>query len=232
MHRFIQTALLLNIVLFSCDSLAQTQQLKSTDCRVGTIEVETANGIVSVRVDGRTSDLFPRRVNADDLMRIVSATSSADQKFACDDERYSKALYLLSAAKDRRALQPLLELSKASCPFSCERAAGGLQMLGDRRGLPRLLELLRENDACNWSIVSAIAKIGDETAIADLIDTIPAGGAMDTEARFKAIEEITGLSLDGMRDKWGLLFYDNLNEFHKAMHEWWATHKHRQRVRR
>jgi hypothetical protein len=93
------------------------------------------------------------------------------------------------------------------------------------------LEILRRNDACNWSVVLAIAKIGDETAIPHLIDTIPAGG-MDTEARSKAIEEITGLSLDGIRDKWGLLFYDNLKEFHKAMHDWWATHKHLAKIKR
>lgn len=232
MHRFIQTVLLLNILLFSCHSLSQTTQRKMTDCRVGTIRVETANGTVPVLADGRTLDLFPRTVNADDLMRIVSTTLAADSKLACDDDRFFKAVYLLSMAKDPRVVEPLLEISQSSCPFSCEIAVGGLQMLGDRRGLPRLLELLRRNDACDWSVVRAIAKIGDETAIAPLIDTIPAGGAMDTEARFKAIEEITGLSLDGIRGKWGLLYYNNLREFHTAMHEWWATHKHLAKIKR
>jgi len=55
---------------------------------------------------------------------------------------------------------------------------------------------------------------------------------MDAEARFRAIEEITGLSLDGIRSKWGLLYYDNLKAFHRAMHEWWATHKHLATIKR
>ena len=232
MSNCIQIALLLTILLLPSHALAQTSSPKLTDCRVGRIEVETANGVVLVVADGRTLDLFARQVKADDLMRIVSARFTENQTFACDDQTLFKAIYLLSAAKDVRVFEPLLEMSKSSCPFSCEMAVGGMQRLGDRRGLPRLLELLHQNNACNWSVVLAIAKVGDETAIPHLIDTIPAGGAMDTEARFKAIEEITGLSLDGIRGKWGLLYYDNLKEFHKAMHEWWATHRHQAKVKR
>lgn len=92
-----------------------------------------------------------------------------------------------------------------------------------------LLEMLRERDACDWAVVRAIAEIGDETAIPDLIDTIPEGGFMDAEARFKAIEEITGLSLDAIRKEWGLLYYGKLEQFHKAMHEWWQANEHWQR---
>ena len=229
-----QIVLLLTILLWSSDALAQTKQVKVTDCRVGTIEIATSNGVVRVFTGGRVLDLFTRRVNADDLIRIVSAgfTQTGEQKFKCDDERLIAAVHLLAQAKDARVLEPLLLMSESSCPRSCDSAVFGLQKLGDRRALPRLLEILRKSDACNWAVVSAVAKVGDETAIADLINTIPAGGAMDAEARFKAIEEITGLSLNKIRDKWGLLYYDNLQQFHKAMHDWWAAHKHLAKIKR
>jgi hypothetical protein len=228
MKSFAPIVLVLTAVLLPSNALAQTKQPKPTDCRVGTIEVETSNGVVSVRTGGRTLDLFARRVNADDLFRIVSERlkATADEKFKCDDEMLFAAVHLLAEARDARVLDPLVEMSKSSCANSCQSAVFGLQKLGDTRALPRLLEILRKNDACSWAVVLTVAKIGDKTAIPDLINTIPAGGAMDTEARFKAIEEITGLSLDGIRNEWGLLYYGKLEQFHKAMHEWWDAHQH------
>jgi len=191
------------------------------------VDVVTANGVVQVNTDGRTLDLFGRTVTADELVGIVSArlTPTSEEKFNCDDDMFGRALHLLASAKDKRALGPLLEMSESSCPLACLSAVGGLQKLWDRRALPRVLERLRRNDDCNWAAVSAVATLGDETAIKDLIDTIPAGGAMDADARLKAIEEITGLSLRAIRDKWGLLYYGKLQEFHQAMHEWWDANK-------
>ena len=214
--------------------MAQTGQLKATDCRIGDIYVGTSNGDVRVSAHGRLLDLFGRTVDADELIKIVSErlTPATEQKYECDDDMFRGAVYLLASAKDKRVLGPLLEMSNSSCPHSCSAVVSSLAKLGDRRGLPRMLEILRRSDECNWAAVLAIGAIGDETAIKDLINTIPAGGAMDAEARFKAIEQITGLSLDPIRNKWGLLYYDNLPQFHQAMHEWWAANKHLAKIKK
>ena len=233
MKSFTQIVPLLSAFFLSFNALAQTRQPKAPDCSVGVIEVVTSNGVVQVRTGGRTLDLFGRTVKADDLIGIVSArmTTTAEQKFNCDDERLITAAQLLAAAEDARVREPLLEIAKSSCPNFCASAAFSLQRLGDRRALPHLLEILRKRDACAWAVVLAMAKIGDETAINDLIDTISSGGGMEAEARLKAIEEITGLSLDGIRDKWGLLYYGKLKEFHKAMHEWWDANRHLAKIK-
>ena len=233
MKSFTQIVLLLSTFFLSSNVLAQTRQPRVPDCSVGVIEVVTSNGVVQVRTGGRTLDLFGRTVQADDLIGIVSTrlTTTAEPKFNCDDEMLRTAGYLLAEAEDARVLEPLLEVSKSSCPNSCASAVFSLRRLGDRRALPRLLEILRKGDACAWAAVLAVAKIGDETAIKDLINTITSGGGMEAEARLKAIEEITGLSLDGIRDKWGLLYYGKLKEFHKAMHEWWDAHRHLAKIK-
>jgi PBS lyase HEAT-like repeat len=214
--------------LFFNNALAQTEQPQLIIDTIGIIEVETSNGVVRVITGGGTLKWFKRRVKADDLFRIVSERldTTTEPKLKCDDEMLFAAIHLLTEAKDARVLYPLLQMSKSPCPHSCDSAAFGLQSLGDKRALPRLLEILRKTDACSWAVVRAIGKIGDETAIPDLIDSIPDGGAMDAEARLKAIEEITGLSLDGIRKEWGLLYYGKLEQFHKAMHEWWQSNKH------
>jgi hypothetical protein len=223
--------LLTTFWLFS-NALGQSEKPYIPDDRVGTIEVETSNGIVRVITGGRTFDLFGRRVKADYLFTIVSERLKATrQKLKCDDEMLFSAAYLLAEVKDARVLKPLLEMSKSSCPYSCLLAVSGLYKLRDRRALPRLLEIIRKQNACSNPAVRTVANIGDETAIPILIDTIPDGGAMDAEARLKAIEEITGLSLDGIRKEWGLLYYGKLKQFHKAMHEWWDAHKRSAKIK-
>src|SRR5258708_6175378 len=184
MKSFTRIFLLLTTFLLSSNVLAQSEKLSIPDDREGTIEVETSNGIVRVITGGRTLDLFGRRVKADYLFTIVSErlNSAARQKFKCDDELLFSAAYLLAEVKDARVLKPLLTMSKSSCPNSCLSAVSGLYKLGDRRALPRLLEILPKRNACAEAAVRAVAKIGDETAIPLLIDTIPDGGAMDAEA--------------------------------------------------
>jgi hypothetical protein len=234
-QRVTKVLLLLSTLLLLCsNALAQSNQLKVTDCRVGTIFVGTSNGDVRLSVHGRMVDLFGRRVEADELIKIVSEglTPATEQKYQCDDDRFRGAVHLLASVKDARVLGPLLEMTKSSCPHSCSSAVYGLQKLGDKRALPRLIELLRKPSECSWPVVPAIGAVGDETAVKDLIDTITDGGAMDAEARFQAIEEITGLSLQHIRDKWGLLYYGKLAEFHQAMHEWWAANKHLAKIKK
>ena len=232
-NRLTQVLLLITFAL-SSNALAQTGQLKATDCRVGRITVVTRDGGVQLTTHGRMLDLFGRTVHADDLIKIVSErlTPTTEEKYQCDDERLRGAVFLLASVKDTRVLEPLLEMSKSTCPQSCHGVVSSLGRLGDRRALPRLLEILRRSDECNWAAVLAVGALGDETAIKDLINTIPAGGANDAEARFKAIEQITGLSLDPIRNKWGLLFYDNLPQFHQAMHQWWAANKHLAKIKK
>jgi hypothetical protein len=222
------TVLLLTAFLSFNSALAQSEPPQVIIDSIGRIEVETSNGVVRVITDGRTLKFFERRVKADDLFRIVSerVDTTVEPMFRCDDEMLFTAVHLLAEVKDARVLEPLLQISKSSCPHSCNSAVFGFQKLGDKRALPRLLEMLRERDGCDWAVVRAIAEIGDETAIPDLIDTIPEGGFMDAEARFKAIEEITGLWLDAIRKEWGLLYYGKLEQFHKAMHEWWQANEH------
>ena len=208
--------------------------IRLTDHAIGTIEIETSRGVVQVQANGRTLKLFGKRLKADDLMGIVAAKlrPTAEQKFSCEDEMLHTAAFLLAEVRDARVFGPLIEISESSCPNSCTSTIFGLQKLGDRRALPRLFEILRQRDYCAWAAVEAIAKIGDETAITHLIDTIPAGGAIDSDPRLKAIEEITGLSLHNMREKWGLLYYNNLEQFKKAMREWWEEHKHLAKIKK
>ncbi len=233
-NRLTQVLLLITLAL-SSNALAQKGELKVSDCRVGTVTVVTRDGGVRVRTHGRMLDLFGRTVNADDLVKIVSErlTAATDEKYECDDERFRGAVFLLASAKDTRVLGPLLEMSNSSCPHSCSAVVSSMAKLVDRRALPRMLEILRSPGECSYAVVLAIAKLGDETAIKHLIDSIPPGGGNDAEARYKAIEEITGLSLDPIRNKWGTLFYDNnLRQFHRAMHEWWAANKHRAKIKK
>jgi hypothetical protein len=102
-------------------------------------------------------------------------------------------------------------------------AAHELAHLEFRPALPHLLRELRRGRAFNGELVPAIAAVGDETAVPVLIDTIPASGE---ERQLRAIETITGLSLEPMRQRWGLTYYHTLGAFHQAMHEWWEENRH------
>ena len=229
---YTQRSILLLILLLTTNAFAQKEGFL-TDCSVGIIEIEASQGNTDkVETGGNILKKFDRRITANDLFNLVSGRFNFDaaEKYQCDDDKLLKALYLLSEVKDERIFPHLLEVSKSSCPNSCDAAVGDFRRLGDKRALPRLREILHINRSCSSAAAQLIGEIGDETAIPDLIDTIPAGGANDADVRLAAIEKITGLSLVEIRKKWGLIYGSQLEQFHKAMYDW--REKNRQQIRK
>jgi hypothetical protein len=151
---------------------------------------------------------------------------SFDHNWTRHEYKVMFAVSLLSKVREPDGFSAVLALSNDPYFQMRGSAVAALRTYGDRRALPTLLRLLRDGKPCNGFLVPAIAELGDDSAVPLLIDTFPAGGTRDSEARLKAIEEITGLSLQDTREQWGLLYYgDKLDKFRNAMHKWWEENK-------
>ena len=202
----------------------------------GRVEVTTSGGIFPVWTGLDTIHYFGRAVDARRLIAVV-AKRNAEMKGASEvpyehkttrgEYKVMLAASLLGKVKEPEAFPHLLMLVED--PYSLMRgwAATALKELGDRRALPALLKVLKEEKSCNGRLCPAIGALGDNSAVPALIDTIPAGGAMDTEERFEAIEQITGLSLADMRREWGRPCYGETHQkLLEAMRDWWTKNKH------
>jgi len=202
---------------------------------IATVEVLTPRGSQQVTTGLDTPRLLGRHIKSSSLVRLVKTRVrhmqgkpevSFDHKRTRREYKVMLAASLLSKIREPDGFLVVLALSNDPYFVMRGSAVAALRIYGDRRALPTLLRLLRDRKPCNGFLVTTIAELGDDSAVPILIDTIPAGGTRDSEARLKAIEEITGLSLQEMREEWGLLYYgDKLDRFHKAMHKWWEENK-------
>ena len=203
------------------------------------VDVVTSAGVVRVLVGRNMVEHFGTKIDARDLTRIVERRNkkmkgkpevTGDHKRTLHEDKVMWAADLLGQAKEPTAFPHLVALLDDPSLLMRGYAARALDAFGARRALPALLKVLHDKKPCNGFLVPAIAALGDDTAVPPLIDSIPAGGYRDADARLKAIEAITGLSLKEMREEWGLLYYgEKLQKFHSAMREWWEKNKHKSR---
>ena len=202
---------------------------------VAMVEVVTSTGTVHLMTGIDTRERLGQKIRTEDLIKTIehrNRSMKGKAEVSCDHDttqgeyKVMDAAYLLGEVREPEGFSAVLTL--AEDPYFLTRgwAVSSLRAYGDRRSLPTLLTLLKERKSCNGALVPTISELGDDTAVVPLIDSIPAGGGCDSEARLKAIESITGLSLAEMREQWGLLYYgDKLGKFHKAMYMWWNKNK-------
>jgi hypothetical protein len=202
------------------------------------IEVTTPERTIKVDCGLDDPEILGKNIKLSDLIAIVAERNksmkgkpevSYDHEATKAEYKIMLAASLLGRLKDERAFQELVQL--AEDPFFGMRgwAVEALMVFNDKRALPVLIKLVRENKPCNGALERAVGKLGDDSAVPELIEHFTEGGAMEAEATLKAIEEITGLSLAEMKKKWGLTYYTNLPQFKKAMHEWWKASKSKSR---
>lgn len=206
---------------------------------ISLVEVTTSTGVVKVVTGLDTPEKFGHKIDADDLIALVSKRNrmmngKPEVSYRHETTRWEYKVmlagWLLGNVKEPKAFPHLLELVED--PFFIMRgwATTALQSFGDRRALPTLIRLLREKKPCNGALVQAIGALGDNSAVPTLIETIPAGGARNAEQRLKAIEEITGFSLAKVREEWGLVYYGEKHaDFLAFMRKWWQENEARSR---
>lgn len=230
--------IILTVTLFAF-WLVPTSGHASSDSQGVQVKVVTSTGIVQVVTGTDTVEHFGEEIDARDLIQIVRHRNknmkgklevSYKHKRTRQEDKVMCAAYLLGQAKEPRAFPHLIAL--LDDPFLGMRgyAVMALEKCGDRRALPALLKVLKQGKPCSGFLAPAIGRLGDDTAVPILIDTIPAGGTMDVGRRLKAIEQITGLSLSAIREEWGLVYYgEKHRQFLKAMHVWWEENKAKSR---
>jgi HEAT repeat protein len=207
---------------------------------IATVEVVMSSQTVRLRTGLDTPEYFGQKIHTEDLLRIVERRNRKmkgkpevphDHETTRGEYKVMLAASLLGKVREPQAFDALVTL--AQDPYGAMRgwAVASLRRYGDRSVLPMLVRHLKEGKACNGVLVPAIGELGDDSVVPLLIDTVPVGGYGNAEARLKAIEAITGLSLKAMREDWGrLAFYgDKLPQFRRAMHQRWATNKHESR---
>jgi len=222
-------------------------------CGVAVVEVKTSKGmVVRVWTGADVREFFAHDIDSDELVRTLrlriesmggKADCPYDSKMTRDAYRASLVARMLAdvqlllspEVRDSRVLGLLVGLLNDPDFRLRGAACDALIRLGDRRALPDLLGALRARKVCNGSLVPAIAALGDGSAVPALIDTIPLGGAIETAEQLRAIEAITGLSLDPVRNErggiHGLGFYSEgaLEQFRRQMHEWWKANQDKAR---
>ena len=136
------------------------------------------------------------------------------------------AAVLLGQAKESEAYPDFMTLLDDPCPIMRNWAATSLGHLGDRRALPTLLEILQLRP--NRSVVEAIGKLGDDSTVPILI--ADASSKIGKHNHFRAIEQITGLSLDSIREESKTYSYiDRSDRLNTALRKWWAENKSQSR---
>ncbi len=110
-----------------------------------------------------------------------------------DDEVRRTAIEILNQTRDERAVSHLLEATRDPDWWVSERAVDALGAIGSRKAVPRLTEMLQANPRSVASVVRALGRIGDSSALDGVL------GALDrpeSDARIEALGALARLADD------------------------------------
>ena len=110
-----------------------------------------------------------------------------------DEEIRRTAIEILNQTKDERAVQYLIEATKDTDWWVSERAVDALGEVSSKKAVPRLLEMLKSNPKSIPSVVRALGKIGDVTAIDSVMQQLE---RTQTDIRIEAMSALVKLADD------------------------------------
>jgi len=197
-------------------------------CGSSIINVRTATGVVPVRSGLDTPRALGTTVEADDLVARVNRRitkmhgkpEARHHELTSDERKVLHSVQLLTAVKDPRTYNLLVEL--LNDPWSLIRgyAAHYLAELGDPRAIAPLSDAMRSKKSFNGAMTGSLASFGDPTVVDVLLETWEPGEGHDCRQRVEAIEKLTGENLDAFKNSYSAQSIDELRK-------WWAENRDR-----
>jgi len=108
-----------------------------------------------------------------------------------DEEIRRTAIEILNATKDERAVDHLIKATEDSDWWVRERAVDALSKIGSKKALPRLEQMLGENPKTDTVIIRALAKIGGQQHIKQIV---PLLNSPEREVQVEAIKALSQLA--------------------------------------
>jgi len=108
-----------------------------------------------------------------------------------DEEIRRTAIEILNATKDERAVDHLIAATNDTDWWVRERAVDALSKIGSPKALPRLEQMLGENPKTDTVIIRALAKIGGQQHIKQIV---PLLNSPEREVQVEAIKAISQLA--------------------------------------
>ncbi len=110
-----------------------------------------------------------------------------------DDEIRRTAIEILNQTKDDRALNHLLKATHDTDWWVSERAVDALGAIGNRKAVPRLIEMLETSPKSIPTVVRALGLIGDPAATNDILRALD---RPESNARIEALTALVKLADD------------------------------------
>ena len=108
-----------------------------------------------------------------------------------DEDIRRTAIEILNATKDENAVETLMKATDDEDWWVRERAVDALAQIGNKKALPKLVEMLGKNAKSDTVIVRAIAKLGDADVISKIL---PMLNRPEREIQVEAIKAISHLA--------------------------------------
>jgi serine/threonine-protein kinase len=119
-----------------------------------------------------------------------------------DEEIRRTAIEILNQTRDERALNYLIEATRDTDWWTSERAVDALGSMGNKKAVPRLLEMLKSDPKSMPSVVRALGKIGDAAATEGVLQSLDRS---ETDIRVEGMSALARLaddrSVDAVRAK-------------------------------
>ena len=145
----------------------------------------------------------PRRGRARQDRRPAWSSRAALQLVSDKDEEVRRtAIEILNQTRDERALAYLIEATRDQDWWVSERAVDALGSMGNKKAVPRLLEMLKSNPKSVPTVVRALGKIGDAAATEGVLQSLDRS---ETDIRVEGMSALARLaddkSVDAVREK-------------------------------
>jgi tRNA A-37 threonylcarbamoyl transferase component Bud32 len=115
-----------------------------------------------------------------------------------DQEIRRTAIEILNQTRDERAVNHLIEATRDADWWVSERAVDALGLMGSRKAVPRLLEMIQANPKSVSTVVRALGKIADPRALEPVIGTL---GRPESDVLIEAVTALVKLAEDHSQEQ-------------------------------
>ena len=163
-------------------------------------EVGSANSVKEL-LDAIKDDDWWVRSRAGDALAEIGGPKVVDSVVALindDDEEIRRtAIEILNTAKDERAVEHLIKATDDSDWWVRERAIDALSQIGSPKALPKLEAMLGKDPKTDTVIVRALAKIGNQKHIAQIV---PLLNSPERDLQIEAVKALSKLTDESHAD--------------------------------
>lgn len=233
MKRLLQVVFVLAVIGILLAIIVPT----GTRCGIATIYVSTGSETQSIQVGLDSYDFFGRKVESNDLIRLVEkrikkiAGSPKTEEWRTTP--YKKAYYKIDRAIDilikirhpevRRLCEALLRDS-----YFCHRAVDYLAEIGGPESATAILYVWIHDQKYPFVYINAFIKLKDPRAIPCIINSI-GPQYQDVESKVTAIEKISGESLSKYVNR-AAHFQSSTDDLKMNLWTWWVDYKKKKNI--